>query len=176
MNVELSDAIKEAYATAPTDTVIVETIEWLHPSFVDGSGNPASYRIAVNQPDCTCTLEGDAPMDGGDPVLFTGMAVEYSKPEITPEMDVRSSIVVDNVGGFLLDGIERAADDGSPVTQIYREFLWPALDTVHRKITMTLQDVVLDNYRVKGTLVFRGMASRKFGIPYTLEKFPGIAE
>ena len=38
----LSQAIKEAYAAAPSDVVILHTLELRHPAFDDDAGNPTA--------------------------------------------------------------------------------------------------------------------------------------
>lgn len=35
----LSEALKEAYASAPSDVILLHTLELRHPSFVDEQGN-----------------------------------------------------------------------------------------------------------------------------------------
>ena len=41
----LSQAIKEAYAAAPSDVVILHTLELRHPDFEDDDGNPTAIRV-----------------------------------------------------------------------------------------------------------------------------------
>ena len=36
----LSEALKEAYASAPSNVILLHTLELRHPSFVDENGNP----------------------------------------------------------------------------------------------------------------------------------------
>ena len=43
----LSEAIREAYAAAPADVVILHTLELRHPAFGDDDGNPSKkWRLS----------------------------------------------------------------------------------------------------------------------------------
>ena len=41
----LSQALKEAYASAPSEVILLHTLELRHPSFVDDNGNPTAIRV-----------------------------------------------------------------------------------------------------------------------------------
>lgn len=41
----LQEAIKEAYASCPSDVFIYHTLEIKHPDFVDDDGNPTTIRL-----------------------------------------------------------------------------------------------------------------------------------
>ena len=44
-NTALSEAIKEAYASAPSQQIILHTLELRHPSFVDETGQLVAIRV-----------------------------------------------------------------------------------------------------------------------------------
>ena len=44
-NAALSEAIKEAYASAPSQQIILHTLELRHPAFVDEAGQPVAIRV-----------------------------------------------------------------------------------------------------------------------------------
>ena len=48
-NDHLSQAIKEAYASVPSDEIIHDTLELYHPAFVDESENPVSWTPSETQ-------------------------------------------------------------------------------------------------------------------------------
>lgn len=170
-NDQLSADLIEAYTIAPTDIILIETLELQHPSFVDDSGDPTSVYIAINSEDVTCTVDGT-------PRLFVGMAVDFTLPEVKNDEQVEMTVTVDNVGRELMTNIESAIDDGSPITVIYRPYLSTDLTVAQRDppITMQLADVTADQYRVQGIFRFDELVSRRFpNKVYTLEDFPGLA-
>lgn len=164
----LPNDLAEAYTIAPTDVVIVETIELQHPSFVDDNGDPTSIYVAVNQPDST--FEG---------VDYVGLAVEWTEPEVRPDGDVTASITLDNVGREIVPSLERAIEDGSRIQMIVRTYLSTIPNTAQRTLTMTLENVQIPNqYKITGTLIFRGLNNKTFPAAsniYTLDKYPGLA-
>ena len=44
-NTLLSQALREAYASAPSDVVILHTLELRHPAFVDDDGQSIAIRV-----------------------------------------------------------------------------------------------------------------------------------
>ena len=78
----LSQAIKEAYAAAPSDVVILHTLELRHPAFVDDAGEPTAIRVVRDHADLTARLEPGAPLDGGAMVTFIAMAFDLSQPPV----------------------------------------------------------------------------------------------
>jgi hypothetical protein len=47
----LSEAIQEAYAHAPSDAIILHTLELRHSDFRDDAGNPTAIRVVRDQVD-----------------------------------------------------------------------------------------------------------------------------
>ena len=56
-NTLLSEALREAYASAPSDVVILHTLELRHPSFLDDDGQPIAIRVVRDNQDLTARLE-----------------------------------------------------------------------------------------------------------------------
>ncbi len=50
-NAALSEAIKEAYASAPSEQIILHTLELRHPAFVDEAGQPVAIRVVRDTSD-----------------------------------------------------------------------------------------------------------------------------
>ncbi len=77
----LSQAIKEAYAAAPSGVVILHTLELRHPSFVDDDGNTTAIRVVRDHADLTARLESGVLreswpatlIDDGDIVTFVAL-------------------------------------------------------------------------------------------------------
>src|SRR5574344_1669773 len=78
----LSEALKEAYASAPSDVILLHTLELRHPAFVDGDGNPTAIRVVRDHKNLICTLEDTAPLQGGQEVEFQAMAFDLELPPV----------------------------------------------------------------------------------------------
>lgn len=87
----LSAAIKEAYASAPTDTVILHTLELRHPDFV------APIRVVNDHANLTATLEATAPANPGAAVEFIRFAFRFTLPELMTSGMPEIEIEIDNV-------------------------------------------------------------------------------
>ena len=47
----LEEAIREAYASCPSNAIPLHTMELRHPAFVDDNGNPTAVRVVRNYED-----------------------------------------------------------------------------------------------------------------------------
>ena len=54
-NNALSEALREAYASAPSDVVILHTLELRHPSFIDDDDQPMAIRVRVHATSTSAT-------------------------------------------------------------------------------------------------------------------------
>ena len=186
-NATLSDALKEAYATAPTDKAILHTIELRHDEFKDSNGNPVALRVVRDHADLTATLEADAPLNGGQSVTFTAFPFDFSLPAIKENEQARLSLSIDNVGGTvvdysgrtLMDHIEQAIAAPSPIKVIYRPYLSDDLSGPYMDppIEMTLTKVTVTPLRITGSATFVDLLNRSFPSEmYTRDKFPALVQ
>jgi len=70
----LSAALAEAYAAAPSDVVVLHTLELRHPAFRDDNGNPTAIRVVRDHADLVARLEASAPLNPVEMVTFTALA------------------------------------------------------------------------------------------------------
>ena len=70
-NAALSEAIKEAYASAPSEQIILHTLELRHPAFVDETGQLVAIRVVRDTGDLWARLESQAPLQAGERVRLT---------------------------------------------------------------------------------------------------------
>lgn len=68
----LQEAIKEAYASCPSDVFIYHTLEIKHPDFVDDDGNPTTIRLVQGFKNITAKLEN------GEKVEFSQCALIWN--------------------------------------------------------------------------------------------------
>lgn len=78
----LSETLKEAYASAPCNVILLHTLELRHPSFVDENGEPTAIRVVRDNINHICTLEDTAPLDPGKAVEFIAMGFDLGLPPV----------------------------------------------------------------------------------------------
>jgi hypothetical protein len=167
----LEAAIKEAYASAPTDEVILHTLELYHPAFA------APIRVVRDHVDFTATLEATAPRNAGQSVTFVAFAFDIVPPEVTDGALPQCTIEIDNVSRDVLANIELAMGSTELVTAIYRAYL--DTDTTGPQndppMTLTLTSISASLFRIKATAGFPDLANRRFPrMEYTATRFPGL--
>lgn len=74
----LSEALKEAYASADSEIIILHTLELRHPAFVDENGLPTAIRVVRDNVNHICRLEESAPLNAGQDVEFVAWLLIWS--------------------------------------------------------------------------------------------------
>lgn len=156
----LSQAVKEAYASAPADEVIYHTIEITHPDF--------DLPVSVVRGFDNITAGGRN---------WTALPFDLSLPEASAGGSPRLMLTMDNVGPELMAALEAAAESSEPITVTYRAFLSSDLTTVVNDppTELTLSTVSATPTTVTATATLRDIANRKFPRQvYRAEDFPGL--
>lgn len=167
----LSEALKEAYASAPVGLIIYHTLEIRHSSFTE------PIRIVRDLEDLTATLEDDAPVNGGEEVTFVRYAFDFVKPEVNSAGVPQMQITIDNVDRIIGASIEGALGSTDLVEVTYREYISTDLTGPQNDPPITLQvmAVSVDMFKVTATCGFPDLMNRKFPtLEYTSETFPGL--
>lgn len=168
----LAAAIKEAYASAPVQEVVLHTLEFRHPSFA------MPIRVVRDARDLTATLEVDAPLDAGRAVTFVAFAFDFRLPEVAGKTIPQIEIVIDNVGGEIVGYLDAAANSGDLIEVTYRPYLAsdPSVPQMDPPLTLVVREVTADVFRVTATAGFGDLASLRFpAAVYTSDRFPGLA-
>ena len=119
----LDEAIREAYASAPQNVIVLHTLEINHPAFTRPA-RVCRWPVTGEEPEkFGCLLEQDAPYNAGQVVDFIGLPFEITLPEKSAESPGSFTLKLDNVGDTLDAELEEAALQGSKITAIYREFI-----------------------------------------------------
>lgn len=185
-----TEALEEAYASAPQDAVILSTIELRHASFTDEADNPIAIRMLRDPgelieerddgPDIRgmmLTLEDNAPMNAGESVLFQSVMFQFSLPEQSDSKVSGMVISFDNVTRIIAPYLDKAIKMRSTMEMTYREYL------VEDK---TLPQMIIPNLSIKSTTSnifqvtcqadFLNLINLKFpSIEYRPEEFSGLA-
>lgn len=168
----LSQAIQEAYASAPAGVVIFHTLEINHPAF------SAPIRVVRDYVDLVATLESSAPSNAGQSVTFTAFNFEITKPEVSASAVPQVSIRIDNVDRSIVANIEAAVGTTELLSCIYREYVStdlaaPANDP---PLHLTIMSITADVFSVSATAGFPDLVNRRFPtLEYSAQTFPGLA-
>jgi hypothetical protein len=170
----LSDALKEAYATAPARSVVYHTIELYHPEF------STPIRVVRDTVALDARLEATAPRNAGEVVTFVAFAFDLVKPELTATGTPQCTLVMDNIGRDVADQLDQAIVAGQPITLIYREFLSDTLNDgpeTDPPPVLTLTSVRVTTMRITAQAGFPpDLVNRRYPrLDYSAEVFPGLA-
>lgn len=167
----LSEAIKEAYASAPADVVILHTLEFRHPNFT------TPIRVVNDHANLTATLEAGAPIDGGLAVEFLRFAFRFSLPEVMTTGMPEIEIEIDNVDASIVAYMDAAAQSDQLIEVTYRPYLSTDLSApqMDPPLTLVLHDVEANVFAVRGRASFGDFGNYRFPTQtYDQERFPGL--
>lgn len=167
----LSQAIKEAYASAPADEIIYHTLEIWHAAFT------APIRVVRDHATLTATLEATAPRDASTEVEFVAFAFDIIPPDVTHGALPQCVIEIDNVDRTILAQVEAAMTTTTPITMIYRAFLSSDLSGPENDppLSLTVKSISADVFRIRATAGFDDLANMRFpALEYEAETFPGL--
>lgn len=169
----LKAAIKEAYASAPSNVIIYHTLELRHSAF------SAPIRVVRDYADLTATLEATAPANPGASVTFVKFNFDFTKPEISTTGVPQMSIEIDNVDRSIVANIEAALTTTDLVQATYREYISSDLTGPQNDppIHMTVMSIQADVFRVRAVAGFPDLINRRFPtLEYDSETFPGLLQ
>lgn len=167
----LSEAIKEAYATAPSGDIILHTLEFRHPDFTQ------PLRVVRDRQDLNATLEATAPENPSEEVTFVQFAFELELPDVTTGSSPELLLTMDNVSRDVMTYLDLAANSADLIEITYRPYL--STDTsepqMNPPLTMTVKEVEADIFRITARCGFGDFANRPFPRDvYDLSRFPGL--
>jgi len=166
-NSSLTAALKEAYASAPSDTVILDTIELSHPSL------PAETLYLVKaREDYDLTLE-----DGVTVQTFTASGFEFKLPPAGDKGVQELQIAIDNTDRVISDFLKQAKDYREPAKLVYRPYLSTDLTTpqLDPPLELNLTNVKVTVHQVTGRASFADLINKKHPLElYTRERFPSL--
>jgi hypothetical protein len=167
MDASLSEALKEAYALAPSNVATLETLEFSHPALPGGS----IFLVKDFAPH-DFLLE-----DGSTLQTFQPCGFSVQRPQTGQNGAQQMSIVVDNVNQVITDFINKIKSSSSKVTVTYRPYL---SNDLHCQMIPPLQlwmtDVTVSETQVAANCVFLDIINMPFPNDfYTRDRFPGLA-
>lgn len=171
-------ALQEAMASVG-DQVILHTLEFRHPAFIDDTGNLMAVRIVRDNANLVAPLEAAAAMNGGQWVTFIACAFDLVLPPEDSSPSPEITIRVDNVTRMLEAHLEAAANSMDTIEITYRPYLSSALaDGVQMDYPYTLivSSVSSDIMSVTATAKMADIGNKAFlWETITAERFPTLA-
>lgn len=168
MNPALEEALKEAYATAPSDIVILETLQIFHPD-----ATPQNYFIVRNLEDVTATLETS------EVVTFEACGFRLNLPAAGDNGVQELQLSIDNVDRRIGAFLDSVATSRTPVKVWYRPYLSTDLSQPQMMppLELYLTDVTVSLFEVTGKATFNDLLNK--AVPnelYTRVRFPSLGD
>ncbi|MGA0595393.1 DUF1833 family protein [Enterovirga sp. CN4-39] len=174
MPITVSDAWAEAAVTAPRQEVMLLTLEFHHPAFVE-NGLPTAIRAVRNTEDLMLRLDAGAPLNAGQVVLFKAIPFEVDYPRIG-QLGAEATIRLDNVNREVSRYLASAVTMNQTVKVIFRGYLASDPDTVgHGPYTLELRNVTRKSTTLEGKIVVASPGQLKFlRQVYDQQSFPSL--
>lgn len=187
-DVTLSDALAEAYASAPASAAVIDTISIYYVGLVDEMSNPhelylyngasGDRRAANGVPLKDFRLEAGADPNAGELIEFISLAFKIVLPDVTSDATAKGQLVIDGVGGEVAAPLLAAIALGVPLRVTYRAYL-EGLESVGPQqvppIEFALANVSIVAAQVTGDIVVPNRGNRRFpSETYTVERFPSL--
>lgn len=168
-----SEALREAYASAPADQVIWHTLEFWAPAL------SVPIRVVRDVAPLDARIEASATRDAGAIVTFMPYAFDVVPPDVTAETIPEVTIEIDNVGREILTQIDAAVISGQPIEVIYRQYLSDTASTGPENdppLCLTLTKISATPMRIRAVAGFPALQDRQFPrLVYDLDSYPGLA-
>ena len=173
----LSEALKEAYASAPSDVTILHTLELRHPTFFDDNGNRTAIRVVRDNISHFCTLEDTAPLDAGKTVEFIAMAFDLQLPPVETVPVPEITLTLDNVSTEIIQYLDNAIETQDMIEMTYRPYLSDdkSCPQMNPPITLVITDIQVDVLKITATARMMDIGNKSFPAEnYTVSKYPGL--
>lgn len=162
----LSQAIKEAYASVDARIVILETIQFSHEDL------PGGDLFFVKN---TETLS--ARLETGELVSFAPIGFAFVPPKKDSSGVPEMSISVDNINQEVSDYVYKVSTSSQPVYVTYRVYL--SNDTsgpqINPPLRLTLKEATIDQFQVSARAAFADVRNKQFlSQKYTRDRFQAL--
>lgn len=165
MNDALQEAIKEAYAVAPYNKVVIHTLQ------IRQTGVQSNIYISQSRRGIVANDEN------GVPHSFLPCGFQFTLPPSSEEGFQSLNIAIDNIDRRVSDFVELGKSSVVPIEVIYRPYLSDDL-TIPQMIpplVLYLKEVQVTNYQVVGKASFMDIVNKKFPSElYTRARFAAL--
>lgn len=188
-NPTLSDALKEAYASAPSDKVIINTLSlYFNGLKPDGenedelyffSGFQGDYRTDKGVPMLQARLEDTSRFHPGEVIEFMAIPFKIILPDISSEATATGKLKIDGVGRDVTDQLKAAVEVGEAIELTYRQYLSDVkLDGPQNIPVMefNISNVGATALTVSGSITTTSIGTLRFPKEvYDRDRWPGLA-
>lgn len=168
----MSEAIAEAYASAPVGQVVWETIEIWHPVFT------APIYVVRDYVSLDAKIEATAARNAGTVQTFAAFPFDLVPPDLNAGAVPRATLEIDNVSREIGQALDRAVVDGRPTEVIWRSYLSgnELVGPEHQPpLKLQLNAVSSSMLRVRAGLGFRDLVNAAFPtLEYDVDTFEGL--
>lgn len=169
----LQQAIKEAFASAPTNIVTLHTIEMNHAAFTE------PIRVVLDY------VVHDLLLEDETIATFIPFSFSFDLPEISDSGVSELNIKVDNISKEVSDNLELSLATNDHITVVYRPYLFDKKTgtqpvgaegpQMNPPLVMKAKTVLVNEMSVSMVATFNDIVNRKFPADlYTLTRFPGL--
>ena len=183
----LSEALAEAYASAPSDMALIETMSfWYDGLMVDGEpseiyiyqGFEGDRTSAEGVPLKDFVLEPAARYFGGQQVEFVAIPFTVVLPQVSAGQLAKGQLIVDGVGREIADVLMDAVAAGQSIEVTYRAYIegmeadGPQNDP---PIVFALQGIQVNAVQVRGDITAINVGNKRFPADiYRPARFPAL--
>lgn len=174
----LSEALKEAYASAPSEIIILHTLELRHSAFIDENGKPVAIRVVRDNINHICQLEESAPLNAGQEVEFVAMAFDLELPPVEAIPVPEITLTLDNVSTELIEYLDKAIETQDMIEMTYRPYLSNDLSCpqMNPPITLVITEITVDISKISATARMMDIGNKSFPAEnYTVKKYLGLS-
>lgn len=119
-------ALEQAYASADVNKIPIQTIELLHPTFVDLASDEDTIRYVSSQnitKPVLCRLEDSAPVDAGKIVQFDPAPIAIKRPEKSNKGYADLSITIGVTSLEIEQALDAVSEHSDPLRCYYRVYV-----------------------------------------------------
>lgn len=174
----MTEALKECYASQPVDEYGLDTIELIHPAFLDENGNQTSILAVRAFEPWMCTLEVDAPLRPGQTLEFLPIPFDITDPGFAKDEVPKLVFSISNVSSLVATYLEQAIARTESITLIYRQYLNTdtSIPQTDPPVIMQLTSASASVTTVSGTATLSDVHNWPFPWKrYTTERFPALS-
>lgn len=186
----LSDALAEAYASAPVAQPIIHTLSIYYAGLLDEQGDGAEVYVYQGYdgdrtsdegiPLKDFRLEMGARFNGGEVVAFVCVPFDVRLPNVSSQGLAKGKLIIDGVSREISDHLLAAIAAGAAIEVTYRAYLTGLEDDGPQNdppIVFGLENVKATALQVTGDIALPNLGNKRFpGEVYTTTRFPAVRE
>jgi hypothetical protein len=184
----ISQALEEAYASAPADRPLIHTLSIRYDGLVDDALDPTEIYIfqgfdgdrvsAEGVPLKDFRIEAGAAINGGAVVEFVAVPFDATMPNVTSQGLAKGKLRVDGVGREITDHLLAAMEAGVSIEVTYRAYIGGLEDDGPQNvppIVFGLENVTATSSEISGDISLPNLGNKRFPAEtFTTDRFPAL--